>query len=120
MGGSEYIRAADWAEESGLTMIWHKGWETLKLTNAYCSIALETASRSARKAEIDGVPVWLSLPVIQRGGVPMISVADILTTFDPMAAPRKSPGAHRKPSAWTPGTAGATRGKSRGELREEI
>ena len=44
----------------------------------------------SRRAEIGGVNVWLSLPVVNRNGVALISVVDAGTTIESILFPQKS------------------------------
>lgn len=90
ISGSDYVRVGEWADDAGLAMVWNKGEESIELTNQSASIRLATDSRNARKSQICGVNVWLSLPVVQRGGVPWISLADVQTTLQPVLFPQKS------------------------------
>jgi len=118
VGGSDYVRAGEWAEESGLNMVWRKNEGALDLTNAALRIHLETDSHYARKAQIGGVPVWLSLPVIQRGGVPMISLVDVQTTLQPLLAPRQSR-ARVQTICLDPGHGGSDKGEVAGDSYEK-
>jgi N-acetylmuramoyl-L-alanine amidase len=90
VSGADYVRLGEWADDAGLTMIWRKNEDTIELTNQSASIRMQTDSRNARKSQICGVTVWLSLPVIQRGGVPWISLVDVQTTLQPVLFPQKS------------------------------
>ncbi len=42
----------------------------------------------SRKAEIGGATVWLSLPVVNRGGAAMIALIDLRTALHPILFPR--------------------------------
>jgi N-acetylmuramoyl-L-alanine amidase len=83
------------------------------VTNLLASLQLETDSRHARKSEIGGVPVWLSLPVILRGGVPWISLADAQTSLEPVMIPPKSP-ARVQTICLDPGHGGRDAGEAAG------
>jgi N-acetylmuramoyl-L-alanine amidase len=87
VSGSEYIRLAEWAETSGLTMKWNREDSDISLSGAAESLAFTVDSR---KAEVGGVTVWLSLPVVNRNGSALISFADLQTTVEPVLFPRKS------------------------------
>ena len=90
ISGADYVRVGEWAEDAGLAMLWNKREESIELTNQSASIRLATDSRNARKSQICGVNVWLSLPVVLRGGAPWISLADVQTTLLPVLSPQKS------------------------------
>jgi N-acetylmuramoyl-L-alanine amidase len=90
VSGADYVRVGEWAERNSLTMVWRKADDFVVVSNSASGLRLETDSRSARKSQIGGVPVWLSLPAIQRGGVPWISLADVETTLQPVLFPQKS------------------------------
>jgi len=90
VSGANYVRVGEWAEKNSLTMVWRKAEDSVTVSNSAASLRLETDSHSARKAQINGVPVWLCLPAIQRGDVPWISLADVETTLQPVLFPQKS------------------------------
>jgi N-acetylmuramoyl-L-alanine amidase len=87
VSGSDYVRMAEWAETSGLTMKWNKKDQDIALSGP-----MEQAEFTidSRKAELGGVTVWLSLPVVNRSGIALISLADLRTTLEPVLFPRKS------------------------------
>ncbi|MGP8238279.1 MAG: N-acetylmuramoyl-L-alanine amidase family protein, partial [Limisphaerales bacterium] len=67
----------------------------------------------SRKLEINGVTVLLSLPVVNRGGVALLSAADVRTTLDPLLFPKKT--AKRvKTICLDPGHGGKDTGKAVG------
>jgi N-acetylmuramoyl-L-alanine amidase len=90
ISGADYVRVGEWAEDAGLTMLWNKREESIELTSQSASVRLATDSRNARKSQICGVNVWLSLPVVLRGGAPWISLADVQSTLQPVLFPQKS------------------------------
>jgi N-acetylmuramoyl-L-alanine amidase len=85
VSGSDYVRVADWADAEGFHMKWAKNAGTVLLTNHSAKLQLTIDSR---RVEIRGVNVWLSLPVVNRGGVPMISAVDAATTLEPILFPQ--------------------------------
>ena len=88
--GSDYVRLAEWAEVSGFNMTWRGKNDPIELTNQTASLSFATDSRNARKAQISGVTVMLNLPVINRNGVPLISLADVQKSLEPVLFPHKS------------------------------
>jgi N-acetylmuramoyl-L-alanine amidase len=87
VSGSDYVRMAEWAENSGLTIKWTRKDPDIGLSGAGEHMGFAVDSR---KAEVDGVTVWLSLPVVNRSGTALISLADLRTTLEPLLFPRKS------------------------------
>ena len=118
VAGADYVRVGEWAEKDSLTMFWRKSDDSVTLSNSSASLRLETDSRSARKAQIGGVPVWLCLPAIQRGGVPWISLADAETTLQPVLFPQKSR-ARVQTICLDPGHGGTDKGEIAGDNYEK-
>ncbi len=87
ISGSEYVRLAEWAESSDFQLKWPRNSEVITVTNPAVRLQF---SIDSRRAEIDGVTVWLSLPVVNRGGTAMISLADLRTTLQPILHPRSA------------------------------
>ena len=108
VSGSDYVRMAEWAETAGLTMKWNKRTRRSPFPARRSRWRFTVDSR---KAEIGGVTVWLSLPVVNRGGVALISLADLRTTLEPVLFPRKS-GARVKTICLDPGHGGKDTGKA--------
>ncbi len=87
ISGSDYVRMAEWAESAGLAMKWTRKDQGITLSG---SSELVEFTVDSRRAEVGRVAVWLSLPVVNRGGVALISLADARTTLEPVLFPRKS------------------------------
>jgi len=87
VSGSDYIRVDDWSDGAGFDMKWAKKQGTITLSNASAKVVLTVDSR---RAEIGGVNVWLSLPVVNRNGTAMFSLVDAGTTIEPILFPQKS------------------------------
>ncbi|MGD0812986.1 MAG: N-acetylmuramoyl-L-alanine amidase [Verrucomicrobiota bacterium] len=107
VSGNEYIRLEDWARGTGLNMKWVKTAGTIRLTNSSVRMDLTVDSR---RAEIGGVNVWLSLPVINRNGTLLFSVVDAGTTIEPILFPQKSE-ARLKTICLDPGHGGKDKGE---------
>jgi N-acetylmuramoyl-L-alanine amidase len=86
ISGSDYIRIIDWSEGTGLGMNWDKRDETVTLNGPAGFLKFTIDSR---KIEINGVNVWLSLPVVNRAGAPLLSVIDLSKTIEPILFPHK-------------------------------
>jgi N-acetylmuramoyl-L-alanine amidase len=108
VSGSEYVRIAEWAETSGLTMKWNKKDPEVSLSGAAEPLVLTVDSR---RIEVGGVAIWLSLPVVNRSGVALVSFADLQTTLEPVLFPRKSE-ARVKTICLDPGHGGKDSGKT--------
>lgn len=88
VSGADYVRLGEWADSNKLKMIWRpKEGPVIELTNASARLRLEADSR---RSQISGATVWLSLPVVNRNGVAMISEADLENTVQPVLFPEKS------------------------------
>jgi len=87
ISGSDYVRINEWADVIDFQVKWPKNSEFITLTNGAMRVQFAIDSR---KTEIDGVTVWLSLPVVNRSGVAMISLADLRSTLRPILSPRPS------------------------------
>jgi N-acetylmuramoyl-L-alanine amidase len=61
---------------------------TVRLVNSSAKFILHFGSC---EAEINGVSVWLSYPVLLRDGAPFVSKLDIQTTLKPLLSPPKNP-----------------------------
>jgi N-acetylmuramoyl-L-alanine amidase len=108
VSGSEYVRIGEWAESSGLTMKWNRKDTEITLSGSAEPLELTVDSR---RVEVGGVTVWLSLPVVNRGGAALISLADLRTTLEPMLFPRRSE-SHVKTICLDPGHGGKDAGKA--------
>jgi N-acetylmuramoyl-L-alanine amidase len=84
---NEYIRLEDWARGAGFNMKWVKTQGTITLTNPSARLDFTV---DARRAEICGVNVWLSLPVVNRNGTLLLSAVDARTAIEPILFPQKS------------------------------
>ena len=118
VSGANYVRVGEWAEKNSLTMVWRKADDSVTVSNSSASLRLETDSRSARKSQFNGVPVWLCLPATQRGGVPWISLADVETTLQPVLFPQKSR-ARVQTVCLDPGHGGSDKGEIAGDNYEK-
>ncbi len=102
--GREYVRLADWAKANKLTIVWPKSSEVLELTNRWTRL---TFTVDSRKAEINGVKVWLSVPIAAHHGSAFIAPLDLRSALQPvLAAPRNRPGAKIRTVCLDPGHGG--------------
>jgi N-acetylmuramoyl-L-alanine amidase len=115
VSGSEYIRLDGWADCAGFNMKWVKSAGTIMLANPSATLELTVDSR---RAEICGVNVWLSLPVVNRNGTLLLSVVDAGTTLEPILFPQKRD-ARLKTICLDPGHGGKDKGEIDGRHYEK-
>jgi N-acetylmuramoyl-L-alanine amidase len=115
VSGSDYVRLAEWAEAAGCVMTWNRKGGEIDVSGT--SVRLNF-SVDSRRAEISGVCVWLGLPVVNRAGVPWISMADVDSTIEPVISPHKSP-ARVQTVCLDPGHGGVDTGKAQGRNYEK-
>jgi N-acetylmuramoyl-L-alanine amidase len=118
VSGSDYVRLAEWAKSAGCAMTWNKKDGEVDVSSPSTRLNF---SIDSRRAEISGVSVWLCLPVVNRSGVPLISLMDLHTTIEPVVSPRKLEAC--APTVWTvcldPGHGGKDAGKAQGHKYEK-
>jgi N-acetylmuramoyl-L-alanine amidase len=112
---SEYIRLDDWARGAGFSMKWAKTAGTITLADPPARLELTVDSR---RAEICGVNIWLSLPVVNRNGTLLLSVVDAGSTIEPILFPQKSD-ARLKTICLDPGHGGKDKGYADGRNYEK-
>jgi N-acetylmuramoyl-L-alanine amidase len=115
VSGSEYVRLAEWADLAGCAMKWNKQDGEIDVSGPSARVNF---SIDSRRAEISGVSVWLCLPVVNRNGVPLISLTDLGTTIEPVILPHKSE-ARVKTVCLDPGHGGVDSGESQGHNYEK-
>jgi N-acetylmuramoyl-L-alanine amidase len=115
VAGSEYVRLAEWAELAGCAVKWNKQDGEIDVSGPSARVNF---SIDSRRAEIAGVSVWLSLPVVNRNGVALISMADLGTTIEPVVSPHKSV-ARVQTVCLDPGHGGVDSGESQGRNYEK-
>jgi N-acetylmuramoyl-L-alanine amidase len=115
VSGSQYVRLSEWSESAGCAMNWNKKDGLAQLS---CPSARLLFTADSRRAEISGVPVWLSLPVVNRNGAPLISLTDLQSAIEPVLSPRKA-GARVETICLDPGHGGKDTGKAQGHNYEK-
>src|SRR5437773_1117037 len=115
--GKELVPLTRWANANALEVRWLKRDETLQLSNRSTKILLTVDSR---EAQINGVEVWLLLPVVQRNGAVYLAQLDLQTTLQPVLSPPKNrPGAAIKSICLDPGHGGKDPGNHAGSNQEK-
>jgi N-acetylmuramoyl-L-alanine amidase len=115
VSGSDYVRLAEWAESAGCTLKWNKKDGEIDVSGPSARLNF---SIDSRRAEISGVSVWLCLPVVNRSGVPWISLVDVNSTIEPIISPRKSE-ARVQTICLDPGHGGVDTGEAQGRNYEK-
>jgi N-acetylmuramoyl-L-alanine amidase len=87
-----YVRLGEWARANVFSVRWLERDRTIELTRGDTRLTFNVDSRSdTRKAQIDGVQVWLAFPVLNQNGNVFISQTDLAETIAPVLAPRANP-----------------------------
>ena len=84
---ARYVRMTEWARWQGLDLRWIKRDESLQLSKS--GVRLQFAVDS-REASINGLQLWLLLPLVTRNGDIYISQLDIDATFRPLLSPPRN------------------------------
>jgi N-acetylmuramoyl-L-alanine amidase len=115
--GREYVRLADWARANQLTLRWPKPSPTIHATNRWTHLTLTVDSR---RAVINGVVVWLSVPIAAHNGVAYIAPVDLRSAIQPVLnPPRNRPGAKIRTVCLDPGHGGKDPGNLEGRHEEK-
>jgi len=115
ISGNDFVRLADWGTLSGCAMKWNKKDGEVDMSGPSTRLNF---SIDSRRAEISGVSVWLCLPVVNRNGVPLISLADVRSTLEPILSPRKT-AVRAQTVCLDPGHGGKDGGKAEGRNYEK-
>jgi N-acetylmuramoyl-L-alanine amidase len=83
-GGKRYVRLGDWARANGFDVRWLKRDDTLQLSNRMARLVF---TKDSRDAEINGINVWLSYPIVVENGGGYIAETDIDTAIHPVLSP---------------------------------
>ncbi len=111
-GGSytrpSYVRLNQWARANVFAVKWVERDRTLELDGHGATLTFNVDSRSdSRRAQINGVQVWLAFPVINQNGNVLISQTDLAETIGPVLTPRvNSPGIKVRTICIDPGHGG--------------
>lgn len=91
-----YVSLNEWARANVFTTHWVERDRTFELTGHNARLTFNVDSRSdARRAEINGVQVWLAFPVLERNGRVLISESDLSDTLGPVLSPPSVPRGYR-------------------------
>ena len=117
ISGKEYLQLGAWASVRDFDMRWLKRDETLQLSNHSSKLVLNVDSR---EAQVNGVQVWLSFPLVTRNRVSYLARTDLETTLQPLLSPpRNRPGVTVNNICLDPGHGGKDPGNCIGSSQEK-
>ena len=87
--GNDYVRLTDWAKAFNFQIRWMRQSEEVQLTNSWSRLVFTLDSH---RAEINGVTVSLSEPILARNGIVYIAMIDLQMVLQPVLFPPKNPG----------------------------
>ena len=76
LSGVDYVRLTDWAKVFNFQIHWMRQNEEVQLTNAWSRLVFALDSQ---RAEINGVTLFLSAPVLARKGTVYVGEVDLQT-----------------------------------------
>jgi N-acetylmuramoyl-L-alanine amidase len=115
--GRNHVRLADWARANGYETHWLKKDESVQLTKGAGRLVFTIDSRDA---EVNGVNVFLSHPIVAASGSLSISEMDLQTSITPILTPPKNwSGAKVKKIVVDPGHGGSDPGFRDGSREEK-
>jgi N-acetylmuramoyl-L-alanine amidase len=87
IAGKSYVRLNDWARANGFDVHWSKAGDEAQVGNKTAQLLLR---KDSREAEVNGVDICLSYPVLVHDGGGMISQIDLDTAISPVLFPFRS------------------------------
>ena len=115
--GRDHVRVRDWAAAHKLQSRWLETDRRVLLTNVTQRLVL---TANSQQAELNGIKIWLSYPVVASGGGLYLSSIDLQATVEPLLFPRKNPaGAKVKTVVLDPGHGGKDPGNRVGVEAEK-
>lgn len=120
-GRPNYVSLNEWARANVFATHWVERDKTFELTGHNTRLTFNVDSRSdARRAEINGVQVWLAFPVLERNGSVLISETDLSDTIGPVLSPPTVPRGFRIDTiCLDPGHGGKDPGERAGSNEEK-
>jgi N-acetylmuramoyl-L-alanine amidase len=117
ISGIRYARLGDWARARGFDLQWLRSGESVQLTNRGMRIGL---LKDSKCAQINGINVYLSHPVVMKNGAGFVADADLDNVVRPLLSPPKYSGAARvKTIVIDPGHGGKDPGYQSGSQIEK-
>jgi N-acetylmuramoyl-L-alanine amidase len=117
VSGREYVSLEEWAARHHFQAEWIKPAEELRLFSRWSNLRF---SVNQRKAELNGVTVFLSVPIAFRNGTAYIAPLDLNSAVHPVLFPPKSAsGRGIKTICLDPGHGGKDPGNTDGANQEK-
>lgn len=117
IAGRSYVRLDDWARGNGYEMRWGKASNAFVLSNRWGQMVFP---KDSREANLGGINVCLSYPVVYRDGAAYISQVDLDTAFGPLLyTPKNRAGSKIKNIVIDPGHGGKDPGNIVGAQQEK-
>ncbi len=85
----DYVRLQDWATANHFQSRWLERLKVASFTNRTDRLVFTVNSK---EAQINGINIWLSHPVLMSAGVPCLSQLDLQTIVQPLLQPAKNTG----------------------------
>jgi N-acetylmuramoyl-L-alanine amidase len=115
--GQEVVSLPSWAMKQGYRVGWNRSSGQISVTNRSVRLLFTLDSR---KAELNGIKVWLSVPIIPRNQDIFISSLDLRTAIEPVLhPPQYRAGRKIKVIALDPGHGGRDPGHQAGSQQEK-
>ena len=87
-----YVPLSEWARANVFSVHWLERDKTLELRGRNARLQFNVEARSdARRAEINGLHVWLAFPILYQNGRAYISQIDLSETISPVLSPPRNP-----------------------------
>ena len=115
--GKEYVRVDDWARANHFQLHWLTRNKELQVSNGSAKIVFEVNSR---KISVNGINIWLSVPIAAKDGSLFVAPIDLNTAIQPILFPNKDrAGALIKTICLDPGHGGKDPGNQEGPRQEK-
>jgi N-acetylmuramoyl-L-alanine amidase len=114
--GREYVSLDEWAARHNFQLEWLKPGEELELSSRWSNLRFTV---NQRKAVLNSVTVFLSVPIAFRNGKAYISPIDLTSAVQPVVFPPRAPGQRVKTICLDPGHGGKDPGNIDGSNREK-